>query len=252
MLTQASDVTYAETPTALEAALLEADEIKRLDPPYNVQLRLADRRAWFASRDFAEVVPSPDPLHRVGPLPSRFAVAGLAAMTKLKAGVEPTAQLRGAALGVPPGFAPERALFDEAWARFAPRIPLLDAARALHPFKEESPEDEADVWTATRVLRYLGRTLAGEGLLVRRARLLSLLSDARVAFHENGVDRVLGAKLSRHPRPLLARQSDFDAATYDRLRVLATELRRVHLEGGHVAIEIGAHRLPIANLFSAL
>jgi hypothetical protein len=26
----------------------------------------------------------------------------------------------------------------------------------------------------------------------------------------------------------------------------------VHLEGGHVAIEIGAHRLPIASLFSAL
>jgi hypothetical protein len=48
------------------------------------------------------------------------------------------------------------------------------------------------------------------------------------------------------------RQLEFDARTYDRMRVLATELRRVHLEGGDVTIEVGTHRLRVGRVFSAL
>jgi hypothetical protein len=33
----------------------------------------------------------------------------------------------------------------------------------------------------------------------------------------------------------------FDAAAYDRLRVLATELRRVHDEAGELTLRFGAH-----------
>ena len=252
MLTQVADVSFTATETALEAALLEVDEIHRLDPPYNVQLRVAERRAWFASRDFDDVRDAPDAEHRIGPLPSRRAVAGLAAMTKLLAGAAPDVVLRAAAVGVSPAFAPEQAVFDEAWGRFAPSVPLLDAARALHPLQEEAAEEGTeDGWTLERLRRHLARTLAGEGLLVRRARLLCLLVDARVTFREDGRDRELGEACKR-PRALRERQAAFDACTYDRIRVLATELRRVHLEGGAVAIEVGAHRLPVARLFAAL
>ncbi|MGH7436427.1 MAG: hypothetical protein ACRENE_12210, partial [Polyangiaceae bacterium] len=108
MLTQVAEVDATPTATALDAALLEVDEIHRLDPPYNVQLRAAERRAWFASRDYDDVVDTPDPRHRIGPLPSRRAVAGLAAMTKLRAGAEPTAELRAAAVGAPVAYAPDR------------------------------------------------------------------------------------------------------------------------------------------------
>ena len=51
MLTQVHDVSPTPTASLVEAALLETDEIKRLDPPYNVQLRSAGRQAWFASGD---------------------------------------------------------------------------------------------------------------------------------------------------------------------------------------------------------
>src|SRR5262249_41535751 len=129
--------------------------------------------------------------------------------------------------------------------------PLLEAGRALHPLDEEETSDEDDGWTVERVRRHLVRTLAGEALLVRRARLLCLLVDARVTFVENGTCRRLGEEHTM-PRSRHERQLGFDAKKYDRLRVLATELRRVHLEGGFVAIEVGAHRLPIASLFSAL
>jgi hypothetical protein len=253
MLSQVADVDVTPTETALEAALLEVDEIHRLDPPYNVQLRLAERRAWFASRDFEDVQGAPDAQHRIGPLPSQGAVAGLAAMTRLLAGDEPSARLRAAAVGVPEAFAPDRGVFDEAWAAFAPKIPLLDAGRALHPLREDPPgaaEDDAG-WTLERVRRNLLWTLAGESLLVRRARLLALLVDARVAFHDNGRDRHLDPGFGR-PRSHHERQRSFDARTYDRLRVLATELRRVHFEGGFVAITMGNHPLQIASLFSAL
>jgi len=251
MLSQVADVAVTSTETALEAALLEVDEIHRLDPPYNVQLRVAERRAWFASHGFDDVRPAPDPHHRVGPLPSRNAVAGLASMKKLLAGHEPVAKLRAAAVGVQEAFAPQRAVFEEVWSTFAPRVPLLDAGRALHPLREEAHDEDDDSWTAPRLRRWLTRTLAGESLLVRRARLLSLLVDARVAFRENGRDRQLGEDRDR-PRSLQERQATFDARSYDRLRVLATELRRVHLEDGLVEIWIGGHRLPIASLFSAL
>ena len=86
---------------------------------------------------------------------------------------------------------------------------------------------------------------------MRRARLLCLLADARVTFRENGRERRLGERGVK-ARPRHERQLGFDARRYDRMRVLATELRRVHLEGGFVEIEIGSHRLPVASLFSAL
>jgi hypothetical protein len=115
-----------------------------------------------------------------------------------------------------------------------------------------------------------------EGRLVRRARALSLLSSAVVVFREArmkgaralvlergqvvdardvaGVSALASlpsvatpASLSLSPASLRevrppsrhARQAGFDAAVYDRLRVLATELRRVAEQGGDVAFRLG-------------
>ena len=85
-----------------------------------------------------------------------------------------------------------------------------------------------------------------------------LLSDASVAFREPGdqgfrllvVDR--GQIVDRRdladpsliptrnaPRSWRLRQASIDAAGYDRMRVLATELARIRAEGGSVLIRIG-------------
>jgi hypothetical protein len=143
-------------------------------------------------------------------------------------------------------------MFEDVWGSFAPRIPLLAAGQALHRVPEEESAEEADdAWTPERIRRHLARTLAGETLLVRRARLLCLLAGARVTFHESGRERRIGDAQGR-PRSMLERQRTFDARSYDRLRVLATELRRVHLEGGFVEIRVGGHKLPVESLFLAL
>jgi DNA polymerase-3 subunit epsilon len=269
MLTQVNDVDVTATATVLEAALLETDEIKRLDPPYNVQLRSAERRAWFATHDFDDVRDTPDAAHRIGPLPSRHALAGLAALGRLRAGADPNERLVADAVSVPAAFAPEPALFREVWQAFAAdhlaletRAPILAAARALWPSRvEETPDDAPPIgWDRDRVRRHLERSLVFGGLLVRRARWLCVLCDAAVSFRERDAARerrlvIMSADirvdddaLPPRPRALAERQASFDAVRYDRLRVLATELRRVHLEGGDVRVCAGAHCIEGARL----
>ena len=277
MLSQAHDLEVTQTASPLEAALLETDEIKRLDPPYNVQLRANDRSAWFASRSWATTLPSPDDDHRVGPLPSCSAVRGIAAMRALLEGAAPDDALRAAAVGVPPSFAPDAALFDEVWPAFAAehldcaaptRTRILRAAKQIVLTEREARDEETPTgWDAASVRRYLERTIVAEGLLVRRARLLALLTDAHVAFLEARSSRarllilaggeiihrqdVVSARAMPPPQEIVPARSErlasFDAARYDRLRVLGTELRRVVEQGGEVTVRVGRHLVPLAD-----
>jgi hypothetical protein len=279
MLSQAHDIDVTPQETSLEAALLEVDEIKRLDPPYNVHLRGVtrgtDRSAWFASRDWSTTASSPDESHRVGPLPSRFSLTGIAAMRAMLLGEEAAPKLRAAAVGVPVAFAPDAALFVPVWATFVTeelstpgsvRMRILQASERIIP--RERPEEDADAeaapagWDAETVRRYLERVIVGEGTLVRRAGMLALLSDAHVIFREPGdaAARLLvlenGEISSRvalteeqvtrspdAPPSRLTRLQRFDASRYDRLRVLLTELRRVATQGGRAEVHVGQHRL---------
>ncbi len=274
MLTQVHDIDVTPVNTVLEAALLETDEIKRLTPPYNVQLLEGERRAWFASADLERAAPAPDDLHRLGPLPSRWSLTSLAAIRALAAsGDLADLRARSTAVGVPPSFAPDEATFAAAWTIFRGQH-LSDVTRNVwHALLRASKrlvatgvEDDAssdappDVWDVPRVRRHLDRALLRGGQLVRRARWLVLLSDASIAFREVGNDQpglrllVLDggqiiesgdiANVAAMPargvcRPWRLRQASMDAARYDRLRVLATELQRISGEGGTVAIRIG-------------
>jgi DNA polymerase III subunit epsilon len=274
MLTQVHDIEVTPADTVVEAALLETDEIKRLAPPSNVQLREGDRRAWFATADLEHAAPAPDAAHRLGPLPSRWALTSLAALRALAAGGDPAnPRARAAAVGVPPSFAPGEELFLHAWETFRaehlgdrPRNPWHALVRASKRLGVAGVPDDGtretppDVWDVARIRRHLDRALLRGGQLIRRARWLVLLSEASVAFREPGADqsayRLLvldgGDVVERSyiadpaemparsaPRPWRERQAAMDAARYDRLRVLATELARVRHEGGTVVVRIG-------------
>ena len=294
LLTQVSDIDVTETASLLEAALLETDEIKRLDPPYNVQLRAGDRQAWFASRELTTARPTPDAAHAIGPLPSEHALTPLAALIALAAGAAPSPTLCAWALGVPPAFLPATALFDDGYRAFAaehldvhasahtPAARVTEASRALWLLRGRTePEAEPGAasgtdptdWDLARVRRRLERALVGAGLLRRRARFLCLLSHATVAFRERNAPRARGLviaggairdrfdlddvrDLARTPSvplpPHAERQSCFDATTYDRLRVLLTELHRIHAEQGQAALRLGPHLFPPTRLPSLL
>lgn len=68
MLAQVWDLEVVECDSILEASLLENDEIKRLDPPYNVSLKAGDRQLLYYSRDYEDFGFEESPDHPVGPL----------------------------------------------------------------------------------------------------------------------------------------------------------------------------------------
>jgi DNA polymerase-3 subunit epsilon len=284
MLTQVHEIRATETASILEAALLETDEIKRIDPPYNVQLRLGERAAWFASRDLRDTVAGPDNTHRIGPLPSARALLPLSALRALAAG-DDSPGLRAGALAVPIAELPDDALFVEGYRSFvaehyaceaSPTQRVDRAARSLWLARgRKEPEveaaEDAPLWDLARVRRRLERALVQTGLLLRRARWLRMLGEADIAYREPGMARaraliVAGgelvaqqdleslAQLDALPvrRPAVLRSTRYDAASYDRLRVLATELRRVQDDGGELALRFASHAFHGARLDALL
>ena len=293
LLSQVHDVRYTETPSILEAALLETDEIKRIDPPYNVQLRTALRRAWFATRDFRAASAAPDAEHSIGPLPSEASLIGLGAWRVLLDELHephspPTPALCAMALAVPATFLPPSELFCEGFhacvrehfshVRGTAAQRVTRVARALwiergRNEQDEKPEDAApDDWDLARVRRRLERNLVNGGLLLRRARLLRLLADCTLGYRERDMPQARALVIERaevrarfdlpelaldklpaqKPLGLSERRRCFDAASYDRLRVLITEIRRIEQEGGELALRIGRHAWDHARVRSLL
>ena len=185
MLTQARDVSCTETETALEAALLEADEIKRLAPPFNIALAAAGRAVWFATADLRRSAGETGPgAHRGS---ARLAGAHRGARRRC-APFSPSAEpaslaLRARAVGVEPAYAPgpsvsppgslvssgarcgrdparpppaRRAAVGPSTATVG-RAPELDDAAAEEP-QPETPRRPA--WDAERVRQALEETVA--------------------------------------------------------------------------------------------
>ena len=67
LLSQVWDISFTPCTTALEAALMETDEIKLWDPPYNRALKRRERMLVFYTHDFTSCSNSQDGLHFVGP-----------------------------------------------------------------------------------------------------------------------------------------------------------------------------------------
>jgi DNA polymerase-3 subunit epsilon len=274
MLSQARRLEWTETPTALEAALLEQAQIAAQAPPYNVALRSDERRCWFADRALRELVERPDAEHPVGPVTDPQVLAGLDALCALWSGEASAADV--APLGDPDGWGPEPALLAAGVAearRRHPEVPptlrgLLALGSALWPLERGAREErearearEADGappgWSAERVADAIETRWARAAHAIRRARWLAILSESSVAWAEGDRRRLLVLERGRvHARGWLAngapppcppgfarspdeRRRGFDVGARDRLRVLTTELRRLVREGAAPAIRTG-------------
>src|ERR671912_619698 len=82
MLSQARAISFDISPSPLEAALLEPDEIKRHRPPYNIALRIQDRALWFTSRDLSARSSQPSPHCPLGPCASAATLDQFAALAR--------------------------------------------------------------------------------------------------------------------------------------------------------------------------
>jgi DNA polymerase-3 subunit epsilon len=290
MLTQARDVDCTPTETALEAALLEADEIKRLAPPYNVALTEAGRRLCFASPQLDDLVAEPDAEHPVGPLPSPAPLDALLALRALVGARErATCALRARALGVEPRWAPDPECFDPGLDRFVREHGLLLQARDVERLgralwttlrhdraEEDAPparERGARAWDPDRVVQALESTVARATHAARRARWLLRFVECSLRWSEPGASASRLLELERgqvverawvaidaplpgprgHGPGRLERQRGFDLATYDRLRVLVTELRALAPRVPHLELRLGPHvRLSRPRLLEVL
>ena len=279
MLTQVSDIAVTETPSALEAALLENETIKALNPPYNVQLTSGDPRVWYSTPAFDAAAADPDGAHTIGPVPSEYSLRPLGALGALLAGEPATLPVRAHAVGVSALWTPDERVFAAGWALLTARHAQATGA-ASDPARERAlqlarhllavvaaQEDQEDdpreageddhAWDPERVARHLERAAAQAYRAHRRARWLRLIHDGDVIYREPGAPRsrrlhiragdvtagdVEGASpagVAVHPAP------GFDRTRYDRLRILTTELKRIVRDGGEVAVcTQGGRRMP--------
>ena len=217
-LTQAYDVAVYPEPTPLEAALREADEIKRLAPPYNVALRQREDAVWFTCAGLDDERPQADARHCLGPVPVRGALSTMTLLRDLLAGARLEAPTEAYHAGLPREL--EAALLLAGvvelrsrrgrWLGDAPleagAVLRLGAWLWRRQRREEEeragqePQPEADepaqereerVWDAGRVAAALEYSLLRAAQLLRRAHWLCQLSEACLAWETSAGGRRL-------------------------------------------------------------
>ncbi|TPV92441.1 MAG: hypothetical protein B7733_25755 [Myxococcales bacterium FL481] len=238
MLSQAHDLAVTPTATALEAALLELDEIKRTAPPYNVAFADGARHVWFAASGFASWQISADGDHRQGPFvspePFEALVALATALSHPEAcdawadAVRLPDQARdhvrtawrthswlarwSAAAGrgsIRPGD-----LLHDAHRRHAQQLAHADRASeppplpAGEPARDEvppHPTEGEDEWTPERVARVALASLSAAAWSWRRARWWCALAESTLVFGEHRLaiehGSVADVGRTRHGRP---------------------------------------------------
>jgi DNA polymerase III subunit epsilon len=195
VLSQARAISFEVTPSPLEAALLEPDEIKRHRPPYNVAPTNHRRALWFASPDLSVQSREPSSHCPLGPFASTETLDQFAALARGD---------RAALMSGPWG--PDDGTFTAGYDRLCATHPELS---------------HIDLSAPANLLR-LGTRLWREG---RR--------DRDVDDDET--------------------KEAFTLASFDRLRVLTTELKRLIAAGAQVALRLGVGlALDESRLASAL
>jgi DNA polymerase-3 subunit epsilon len=286
MLSQARAISFDVAPSPLEAALLEPDEIKRHRPPYNVALTTASRALWFTSLDLSARSLQPSPLCPFGPFPSAETLDQFAALAR--AG---RAALTSGSRG--PDVRTFTAGYDRLCAAHPElsRTDLSDSARLLRlgtrlwrqgRRDRDIEEDEEDathtrrgvtVWTPEFVQLSLEWLALRAALARRRAMWLTRLFDSSVVWREPGDSHarlmviensevVSSEAVDAHAtppippgyrRPVAARREAFTLGSFDRLRVLTTELKRLVAAGAPVTLRLGVGpALDQSRLASAL
>ena len=293
MLSQATNLEVTRTDSALEAAVLESDEIKRHNPPYNIALQTGQRTLVFCSRDLKHCAARPDAGYCIGPLPAGLTTTAINAFaswhTDRDASTDHSLENGYALLGVPQAYAPETDCLAEGLRLFqqkhfqrlkntsaqrvttglgrelwAERLKAIAEARlaADEEVLEEADEgaEEEPSWTPEAVARGIEHAIMHGALLIRRARWLCLLTESSLAWEtrNEGDPRIHvllfeNGSVSWHKElpaaketPLSAgytkriqqRQKIFDVTTYERLRVVTTELRRLVVDGRKIELRL--------------
>ena len=302
MLSQAVDLSVTKTPSALEAAVLESDEIKKHSPPYNIALKTGTRQMVYASPDLDSFSPKLSSAHIRGPYPSSNPLKSFSILAKLffaKSSNQIDEITRESLLNIPSDFLPEleclwegidffKEKFQGALGKQVTISDLLKLAHTLHQekldllveeddsadveeldeFEDDAAEQDEDIefeWTPETLCHHLEGVLRFGAHLIRRTKWFYELSESilmwshkkekKAKYHrviiingsifdssETPGYRTIPVPQNAHV-PHHRRKQYLDLATYDRLRVITTEIRRLVSENREVFLRLGENRL---------
>jgi DNA polymerase III subunit epsilon len=281
MLSQARGISFDVTPSALEAALIEPDEIKQHRPPYNVALTIENRALWFAPPNLSARSAHPSSQCPLGPFPSAGMLDEFGALAAANRRALGSGRWRPDAVTFDAGYVRLRAVHPELLRQdLAAHERLLRLGTRLwsegrRDHDVDTDEDTRAIasWTPELVQRSLEWLSLRAALARRRAIWLTRLFDSSVVWREhgdscarlivieNGEVVLSGAADANatppippgYRRPMAARREVFTLASFDRLRVLTTELKRLIAAGAPVALRLGVGpALDESRLASAL
>lgn len=283
MLSQAKQLDITETGSALEAAILESDEIKQHAPPYNRALQAAQRALWFSTPDLRELSHAPSPRFTRGPFTHTPAIASLAAIRdvmNVQGGVSDD-ETASKVLALPAAYSPGNdcvragcELFFHKNAEVLKTMPVEHALASIgkecwlqrsHTHDDDDDEDsktraQPQEWTPDMVARIVAANVCSGMHVLRKAPWLVWLTESTIAWEE-----VMNSKKHWHmlmfdrgvivhreqmrrtddiPVPtgyekrFQARQRNVDIETFDRMRVLLTEMRTVLTTGRWCAVRL--------------
>jgi DNA polymerase-3 subunit epsilon len=210
MLSQAQQLDITETTSALEAAILESDEIKRHAPPYNIALRPRERAVWFCSTDLRHFSSAPNRTFKIGPVVSRATMKCLCAIKdiiKASSSAYTDEEMLLTALGIPQKYAPDvaciRAGCDIFLQRHASELHTHSIQHALTQLgrnlwlerlqekkemsvntNDDETEETMDAWTPETVVHMLASNVRRGMHILRKARWLVLLSESSLAWQD--------------------------------------------------------------------
>lgn len=282
LVTQVWNLDITEVGSPFEAAVLEADEIKRLDPPYNILLKRKDRHIWFASpHDPLDLQNTPDEDHLMGPFSSTSAIECAGHILRciqgqshpeigeifFDIGAQDDVFQEGFDLFLswfniddpmnwtePDMFALGKRLWLERLVWLVEQAAKMQEQVDEHAIEDDLEDLEAHLdedfeWTPEIVAQGLKQFIMTYYKRVERARCLMLLLDATIAwqptFPEGAPPQSLTLRqgqLNPHLPPSnkdpIAQLSCVDVDTYDRLKVVLGEIRRVWSAQVPILIEL--------------
>lgn len=275
MLTQVMDLHVTPCATPLEAALMETDEIKRLNPRYNISLKVGRRSLVFFDRNFLSMSSTPDEMHTIGPYSNSLVFESMMSLSaSLKNNLLPDVNTFFEPMD--PVFLKEGFdLFCERhsfkndfffsmravvaigiiWQRrhkYLADDPILEIEENLDASPEEIEEEIAEelnaeveeVLTPDDLADKFERHFTRIGQAYLRARKINRMLNSDVEFHTSEKSSrkifVRAGKIIYEvtflPYKNLETWSDHSIETYDRMTVLLTELERVRTNDGSYRI----------------
>lgn len=273
MLTRAVDFRFVEVTSELEALLLENDEIKRNDPPYNRMLRVEGREVRGIR--FNDLLPEPQLWgYRVwGPMSSLWMVQALrpfiersdamALAPAFMSGV--TEEMVREAIGnlfAAYGIESMQDPLTEDWHQLAQIVWPIEYARLLRvPSTEEDEEEEVleeevveqQEWTAEDVQAFLSDAYRHLLRQMFRSRWFLRLSHCRIEWtfihdpdHQHEFRVCCGqlvAEGGQETASYLERLQCFDMQVYDRVGILYAELKKGLRRGDRIRLHLGPNHV---------